>query len=61
MNGTSLMQALEEVIRANLNLDRAVASGNLESIDDNMGSLDYALNELCKSIGVDMRHMERGL
>lgn len=61
MNGTSLMQALEEVIRANLNLDRAVASGNLESIDDSMGSLDYALNELCKAVGVDMRHMERGL
>lgn len=55
----SLMQVIEDIIRANAELARANSAGNLDDIDAAVADMDYYLAQLCMSVGIDKRTMER--
>ena len=55
----SLMQAIEDIIRANADLERANSAGNLDDIDDAVADMDYYIAQLCQTVGLDKRTVER--
>ena len=59
MDRPSLMQAIEDLVAANARITPAIVSKDLEAIDSAADDLDYFIDRLCKSVGLDKVSLER--
>ena len=59
MERLSLMQAIEEAIRAQKSLEEACHVENMEDADNATCEMAYALNQICRSVGLDYNTLRR--
>lgn len=56
MDRLTLMEAVENLLAANKYLK---SSKTIEDYDDSSSDVDYAIRQLCRTLGLSMEHMER--
>lgn len=61
MNHRSIIEIIDSLVQANVELARANRSEDLSNIDGAAAELDYQLNELCKAFGLDKGTLERNI
>jgi hypothetical protein len=54
----SLMQAIEDVVKANTYLRDATRAPDSDDIDGAVADMDFFIAQLCRSVGLDKRTME---
>ena len=61
MNHRSIIEILDSLVQANVELARANRAEDLSNIDGAAAELHYQLNELSKAFGLDKGTLERNI